>query len=233
MREPVSHNVDPAAWDEEDWERFFQRAEARVAKYQELRETLRDHPRRDELIAREMGWERAFVDCRGAGADCRRCEHRHDCEPYEMFRLTAEPANMEEDPDARELVAAFRQVRRIPAYRLAEAFAEHLEGALRTALGHAPADEETRATLLSAQMVSAQIAGGHGIGYGRDALCGNIANCKRALRSLSECLAGVASLEARAVLSAAVAAQIRAEAEQVSRELSRWIEALRALIWWR
>ena len=43
-------------WDEYDWERFLQQQELRTEKYMELLEKYLNHPQRDELIAREMGW---------------------------------------------------------------------------------------------------------------------------------------------------------------------------------
>ena len=43
-------------WDEHDWERFLQEQERRTEKYMELLEKYLDHPQRDELIARELGW---------------------------------------------------------------------------------------------------------------------------------------------------------------------------------
>src|SRR3954462_6579446 len=49
-REPDS------AWDEYDWERFLQQQDSKTEKYMELLEKYLDDPRRDEIIAREMGW---------------------------------------------------------------------------------------------------------------------------------------------------------------------------------
>jgi hypothetical protein len=43
-------------WDEYDWERFLQQQDQRTEKYMELLEKYIDHPQRDEIIAREMGW---------------------------------------------------------------------------------------------------------------------------------------------------------------------------------
>ena len=43
-------------WDEYDWERFLQDQERRTEKYMGLIEKYMDHPDRDEIIAREMGW---------------------------------------------------------------------------------------------------------------------------------------------------------------------------------
>jgi len=52
MPEDSSDNI----WDEYDWERFLQEQEKRTEKYMELLEKYMDHPQRDEIIAREMGW---------------------------------------------------------------------------------------------------------------------------------------------------------------------------------
>ena len=43
-------------WDEYDWERFLQQQDQKTEKYMELLEKYLDHPQRDEIIAREMGW---------------------------------------------------------------------------------------------------------------------------------------------------------------------------------
>lgn len=43
-------------WDEYDWERFLQQQDQRTEKYMELLEKYIDDPKRDEIIAREMGW---------------------------------------------------------------------------------------------------------------------------------------------------------------------------------
>ena len=44
------------AWDEYDWERFLQQQDSKTEKYMELLEKYLDDPRRDEIIAQEMGW---------------------------------------------------------------------------------------------------------------------------------------------------------------------------------
>jgi hypothetical protein len=43
-------------WDEYEWERFLQQQDGKTEKYMRLLETYLDDPRRDEIIAREMGW---------------------------------------------------------------------------------------------------------------------------------------------------------------------------------
>jgi hypothetical protein len=44
------------AWDEYEWERFLQQQDRKTEKYMELLEKYLDHPDRDQIIAREMGW---------------------------------------------------------------------------------------------------------------------------------------------------------------------------------
>jgi hypothetical protein len=44
-------------WSEERWEQEFRRSDARADRFGELLETFMDHPDRDELVAREMGWD--------------------------------------------------------------------------------------------------------------------------------------------------------------------------------
>lgn len=43
-------------WDEYQWERFLQQQDQKTEKYMELLEKYLDHPERDQIIAREMGW---------------------------------------------------------------------------------------------------------------------------------------------------------------------------------
>lgn len=44
------------AWDEYDWERFLQQQDRKTERYMDLLEKYLDHPERDQIIAREMGW---------------------------------------------------------------------------------------------------------------------------------------------------------------------------------
>jgi hypothetical protein len=44
------------AWDEYEWERFLQQQDRNTEKYLGLLEKYMDHPERDQIIAREMGW---------------------------------------------------------------------------------------------------------------------------------------------------------------------------------
>lgn len=232
MREPKFETPEREDWTEEEWEAFLRQADARTAKYQELFETLIDHPSRDAIIAHEMGWEEFFEECRSKVDNCDRCADRFDCEAYEMLRLMEGPDNVDDDPESAELLDCFEQVKEIPAYLASCSFAVDLEEAFRRHFDDDDADEAIHGALLAAAMAPAQIAGGHGIGYDRHALCGNIANCKRALGNAEACLKHLEDLERRGLLPARCAARLRAENLAVQRAVRRWIEELRSRVWW-
>lgn len=53
----AEHDYEPErVWDEYEWERFLQQQDQKTEKYMELLERYLDHPQRDQIIAREMGW---------------------------------------------------------------------------------------------------------------------------------------------------------------------------------
>lgn len=52
----ADNEPDNTIWDEYDWERFLQQQDRKTEKYMELLERFIDDPNRDQIIAREMGW---------------------------------------------------------------------------------------------------------------------------------------------------------------------------------
>jgi hypothetical protein len=49
-------------WDEFDYEKLLRESDARTEKYMELLDKFRDHPDRERLIAKEMGWNLSSDD---------------------------------------------------------------------------------------------------------------------------------------------------------------------------
>jgi len=80
---------------EAQWQRVVAESDARSARYGELFETLIDHPDREAIIDREMGWDR-------------------DMPAVEAFEVldedVQEPASgdMDDDGDERDLIPAYR-----------------------------------------------------------------------------------------------------------------------------
>ena len=52
----ADHEEPEKIWDEYDWERFLQQQDRKTERYMELLEKYLDDPNRDQIIAREMGW---------------------------------------------------------------------------------------------------------------------------------------------------------------------------------
>lgn len=53
---PDENSGCPELWDEYQWERFLQQQDRKTERYFQLFEKYQNHPDRDEIIAREMGW---------------------------------------------------------------------------------------------------------------------------------------------------------------------------------
>ena len=207
--------LDREDWDEEDWEEFLARQDVLTAKYQELFETLHGHPKRDELIAREMHWN--FPENLAAGPPG----------GDELPEGEAEPGDGPTGAADEELAA-------LPAYRLAQDFALAVDRYITARLrDRAATDEDACPASRAAIDVPAKIAGGHGMGYERDTLCGNIACCKQALASLGESLDALLALRERGTLPPAEADALLQRGRELGEAIAQRIEDLRLRVWWR
>lgn len=166
-------------WDEYDWERFLQEQERRTEKYMDLLEKYMDHPQRDEIVAREMGWTHLL------GGETRDWEQ----EVEEGFDGEASGAD-EEAPEGTAPVFGFE---RHPLYRQALAFATELEeifgGTDEKVQEHAATVTlHSQATLAAAKLAAALNDDDV------DELGMSIAYLKRALQALTTSLDAVAQL---------------------------------------
>ncbi len=209
--EPES--VDRAEWDEEDWEQFLLRQDALNAKYQELYETLRDHPERDEIIAREMRWQLP-EDLYGDAPDA--------------------PGGLADDDGWLEREQAFvTDLDAIPAFRTGEDFALRVDRLLTARLRQRiPGDADGARAVRTAVDAADHVASGHSIGYERDTLCGNIACCKRALRSIADSCEALIVLRQRGALTPPEADALLDAGRQASDAIALRIDELRRRVWW-
>ena len=175
MPEDRSDNI----WDEYDWERFLQEQEKRTEKYMELLEKYMDHPQRDEIIAREMGWTHLL------GGESREWEEEVES-GFEEGASEAEPQTASEVPD-------YFGFERHPLYRTALAFTTELDeifGGMDEKVQEHPA---TAALHSEATLAAAKLAAGLN-DDDVDELGMSIAYLKRALRALTVALGAVAQL---------------------------------------
>jgi len=92
----------PELWDEYQWERFLQQQDRKTEQYFQLFEKYQDHPERDEIIAREMGWNHSDDD---------------DDEEESDWLSTAEDEEEDaEDEDSDEDEAEFEELQQSEVY---------------------------------------------------------------------------------------------------------------------
>ncbi|MDP6923829.1 MAG: hypothetical protein R2568_02095 [Candidatus Scalindua sp.] len=211
-------------WDEEDWERFLQKADVRTAKYLELFETLHTHPDCDKLIAKEMGWSRKYEDCNYKNESCDNCGKRDDCHIYEVNQIFDNAIEYDETTESDvENIVAYKKSYKL-YIKLSKYFKDRKE---------VNADEDVLEAISASSVIPAKIAGGHGMGYEKDTLCGNIANCKRSLKNARKCIYMLEIVRAKATCPDSDINILIGDAIKVEREVIKWIEYLRSRIWWR
>ncbi len=211
-------------WDEEDWERFLQKADVRTAKYLELFETLNTHPDCDKLIAKEMGWDHKYEDCNFNNKSCDNCGKRDECHIYEVNQIFDNAVEHDEktESDVKKIIAYEKSYNLY--IKLSEYF-KHRKGV--------NADEDVIEAISASAVIPAKIAGGHGMGYEKDTLCGNIANCKRSLKNARKCIYMLEIVRAKSTCPISDINILIDDAIKVEREVLKRIEYLRSRIWWR
>ena len=220
----MKDDTDERPWTEAEWEAFMKRADVRSARFGELLETLRDDPERDAKIGREMGWDRP--DRTGAAnAD----------DPDGEF----DPAELK-DPDDEALAEAELEMkqsdaalRKIQAYSFALRAERQVRRILKRQL-EKTADGEDRwgQIWMGPAMAGAKIAGGHGMGYDDDVLCGNIVNVRRGLGAVNEALVATRELHAEKQLSGVDAKRLLTILTDLKAKVEGWIAELRSRVWW-
>jgi hypothetical protein len=253
---------DERPWTEEQWEAMFRRSDARSAKYGELFETFADDPDADEKIAREMGWshmlgeegpqdgqrdpefeawKQEVIESAIEAAESGELDDDEldDDVPWEDVDEAPAAESEESEEDAEAFFAArCDRLRKIDAYRLAFDTGLLIHGLLQPYMALVEdefADEPTE-RLINAYSHSlraaAKIAGGHGIGYTDDAICGNIVCNRIALESVQITESELAWLRNHGRLPPEIAAQCLVPLAEVRVALEARIAELRKKVWW-
>jgi hypothetical protein len=170
-------------WDEYDWERFLQQQDGKTEKYMQLLETYLDDPRRDEIIAREMGWTQ-LLDEKDWSA--------------EVDALLDETATEEEESDVDNTVPSGETFQEHHLYRAAFDLTLWIDQLFdqNPTLQNEPAAVKlaTHAALASAKLAAA-LSGDH-----LDEIGMTIAYLKRALKAITTSMNAAAQLRKSAGL---------------------------------
>src|SRR3954465_2055497 len=170
-------------WDEYDWERFLQQQDGKTEKYMQLLEKYLGDPRRDEIIAREMGWTK-LVDEKNGSA--------------EVDALLEETAGEEEESEVDSTAAAGETFQEHDLYRAAFDLTLWIDQLFdqNPTLQNEPAAVKlaTHAALASAKLAAA-LSGDH-----LDEIGMTIAYLKRALKAITTSMNAAAQLRKAAGL---------------------------------
>jgi hypothetical protein len=90
--------------------------------------------------------------------------------------------------------------------------------------------DEDEVVYLSAGKVGANLAGGNGLGYDDDSICGNIVKCRWALADCEFCREMLGHLHQRT--GRAEYADLHQQAQELSAAIQDRITRLRARVWW-
>jgi hypothetical protein len=218
---------DEEPWNEAQWEAFMKESDVRAARFGELFETLIDDPDRDEKIADEMGWTREDEE-----------ETEEDRARREEFEsIVAQAAQEVEEAAARGETFEDDEddVHSIDAYAKSMAAAEAIFEIVKPWM-NAPeeeeVDEEFGEAMIQSQIACAKIAGGHGMGYEDNVLCGNIVYNKIALDANRRSQESLGILRDRKLLPAVKVAQLLTMLREAETAIERRIAEMRAKVWW-
>jgi hypothetical protein len=168
-------------WDEYDWERFLQQQDGKTEKYMQLLETYLDDPRRDEIIAREMGWTQ-LLDSKDWSA--------------EVDALLDESSPEEDEADVDAVDASGETFQEHDLYRAAFDLTLWIDQLFdqNAGLQNAPAAVKlaTHAALASAKLAAA-LSGDH-----LDEIGMTIAYLKRALKAITTSMNAAVQLRGKA-----------------------------------
>ncbi len=224
-------------WDEEQWEAFLRENDKRVDRYMELlHDFLRHHPRppHDEP-ARLEAWKndlRAFIEQKGWTRDDLALpflwlDDADDLEDNPLLQY--DDAFDEDDLFDEDEEAAFTldSLERLPIYQ--RAFA--LTGRIMDWADEVPGGDKD-STLVqfcsNVMQIPAKVAEGHGIGYERDMLGGNIACVKRALAAANAALTLLRQLKDAPYMTPRTYRELYEETYELRNALGVYVQELRA-----
>jgi hypothetical protein len=208
-----SDDFDEEVWDEKKWEEFMQESDRKADEYLKRFEEERQkgdslthlpEPKEDSHSADEIDEEShpEFPDL--------------EPEAWESPRMYWEEGDFEQ----------------IPAYQIAYDFSLAAYNFVELFYPERTDVPEIKELAENCFLIPVKIAGGHGMGYEKDTLEGNIANCKRGLVAANNCVNALASLKARTTPTPELL-KLYTLAVKTRDATKEWIEDLRGKVWWR
>lgn len=208
---------EPEIWDEFQWEEFMREADKRTEKYSRLFEKYLDHPDRDNIIAKKMGWDHLLDE---SDDD----EEIWDDIPDVDFTEEGEEWKRVTGYEPTE----FDSVENLPVYQLAYQFTLDSIDLIENRFENENVSDESIKDFASSVIIPpAKIAGGFAMGFELESLGGNIANCKRGLNAANKMLIALQEMRENQILDRETFQEFYARGKEVRDSLGIYIVELR------
>lgn len=233
--ESQTPSADKPDWDEFDYENLLRESDARADKYSELLDRYMDHPDRDEIVDRLMGWNEGEDDEDAAGDEAPDAADRPPT-AEELNEAAAEALENPPEPDpATEGVDWIREPDGNLTHPLSlRAFNSSMElwRATKAAGLERSGDEDVGELIAEFQVTSAKLSGAlDSLAYGRNLERGAfiVAYLKRALSHLHRAQGALERVAPKAVLPEPTVERARAELFGIREEILRLMQEFRGL----
>ncbi|MDX1640970.1 MAG: hypothetical protein R3220_04705 [Balneolaceae bacterium] len=214
FKESFEDNEEPEIWDEFQWEEFMREADKRTEKYSQLFEKYLDHPDRDTIIAKEMGWDHLL-------------DEAEDDDKWEEF---LDVDIVEEGEQWKQLTGyeptQIDRFENLPLYQLAYQFTLDSIDLIESRFENEN-DDSISSFASSVIIPPAKIAGGFAFGFELESIGGNIANCKRGLNAANKMLVALQEMRDKKTLDQKTFQDYYSRGKEVRDELGIYIVELR------
>ncbi|MDR9363865.1 MAG: hypothetical protein RI575_00895 [Balneolaceae bacterium] len=208
------NDEEPEIWDEFQWEEFMREADKRTEKYSQLFEKYLDHPDRDNIIAKEMGWDHLL-------------DETEDDDKWDEFLDVDFIEEGEEWKQSTDFESyEINSLENLPVYQLAYEFSIDCINLIENRFENEN-DESIHLFARSVIIPPAKIAGGFGMGFELESLGGNIANCKRGLNAANRMLKALQQLRNKDLLDRETFQDFYERGKEVRDHLGIYIVELR------
>jgi len=213
---------DDEIWDEYRWERFKQQSDMRSEKYRQLLEKYMDHPDRDKIIAKEMGWDDLLEDLEAY--------ERGEIPDYEEDIDDIMDEDIDEGDEWKKTTGYESDdsdsVKNLPVYQKAYQYSLDAHKLVKKIGEHRR--EKVISDFIGAAIIpAAKIAGGYAMGFEMQFLGGNIANCKRGLAAANRTLNALDIMLEEGIIDQNVYDDYYNRGKEVRDDLAAYIEDLR------
>ena len=207
-------------WSEDRWEKELLKNEKMVEKYKKILEESPDsewHYSVDNKFRENVGG--------GCEAPLTFPESENWEAPEDIF-TEEEVEDLEDNSED-----FYNELEEIKAYCIACDFASEIYEYVRNMETPPILRDRLEALLINSMKISANIAGGHGLGYEKETICGNIVKNKWAIKSLEKAIQSLDAIIFDEGPNERLFELCR-QAEYVKKAVNERIKTLRKQVWW-